>query len=309
MGINLAAIKAKIAQLNGDNKRENSSNIQFWKPAVGEYKIRCMHWPDGVCKEGEVFEERWFYYGIGRSALLAPDQFGNPDPIKELRMKLFSSGTPRDKEQAKKLFPKMRSYAPIVVLEGHDADPEKVLVYSFGSGIYQKLLGYFMNEKVGDYFDPFNGFNLDVKVTQVKNKEFLDVSIELAALDGRCPLNSDPEKVKTILASIPDLSKVWQVKDYDLISKDLDAWLGTAGQAAATPSVGTVKEAVESKSSLDELDDLVAEVKEEKKSAAKKVEKPVAVAKAAKKEPVVVDDEDSPATDDLDAAFKDLMES
>lgn len=304
MKIDLAKIKAKIAQLNGENKGKDSSKVQFWKPTVGKYVIRAMHWPEGVCREGEVFAEKWFYYGIARGALLVPDQYGKPDPIKELRMNLFKSGTPRDKELAKKLFPKMRSYVPIVVLEGAEADPEQVLVYSFGSGIYQKLLNYFMNEKVGDYFDPRTGFNLNVTVSQAKNKDFQDVDIEIDAFTGRVPLNADEEKIKTILASIPDLDQVWQLKDAATIQRDLNTWLGGNSEIdVSKDTAGTVKGADTSsdKNSLDELDDLVNEVKEEKKT-----KKPAPIAKVAPKKVEV--EEETPATDDLDAAFKDLME-
>lgn len=300
MKIDINKIKAKIAQLNGENKGKDSSKVQFWKPKPGDYSIRCMHWPEGVCKEGEMFKELFFYYGIGKSSILVPDQYGKPDPIKELRMNLFKSGTPQDKELAKKLFPKMRSYVPMVVLQGHEADEEQVLVYSFGSGVYQKLLGYFMNEKVGDYFDVTNGFNLNVKVSQAKGKSFQDVDIELDALNGRCPLNADPEKVKTILASIPDLSSVWQLKDASVIEKELHAWLKGENDPQKDTSPGESRESSQTKTVLDELDELEKEVKEEKK-APKKV-----APKATKKE--VSEEPESKTTDDLDAAFNDLMD-
>jgi hypothetical protein len=305
MGIDLAKIKAKIAQLNGENKGDKGgSNVQMWKPGPGEYTIRCVHWPEGVTGDGEFAKELFFYYGVGSRPILAPDQFDKEDPIKDLRMKLFQSGTPSDKELAKKLFPKMRAYVPVIVLEGPGADPERVIVWSFGTMVYQKLLGYFMNEKVGDYFDPKNGFNLTVKITQVKGKQFSDTSIELDALTGRCPLNSDTSKVKTILASIPDISKMWELKDAATLQRDLDSWLnGESNIDVSKDTAGTAKgsEKVDLDDQLDKLAAKKAPAVEEKPAKQKKAE-PVAKAK------VVEEDVETPATSELDAAFQDLMD-
>lgn len=305
MKINLDKIKAKIAQLNGEGKSQDNSKVQLWKPGVGDYVIRCLHWPSGVCREGEVFQELWFYYNISqKGGLLAPDQYGKPDPIKELRMKLFQSGNPSDKELAKKLFPKMRSYIPVVVLSGPDANPEKVQVWTFGSQIYQKLLGYFMNEKIGDYFDPKSGFNLNVKVSKQKNKTFFDTEVELDALGGRCPVAETDEKIKELLDKIPDINGMFTLKDYDTIQKELNAYLnGNADVDTKSDSSGVEKgNDNDSKNSLDDLDELVEDVKKDKVEKKKSSPPP-----AKEKKPAKAKENDEKASDDLDAAFEDLM--
>lgn len=304
MKIDLSKIKAKIAQLNGENKNGSSSNVQLWKPGVGEYTIRCLHWPEGVCREGEFAVEKWFYYGIAeRSSILAPEQFSKPDPIQELRQKLFKSGTPSDKELAKKLFAKMRSYVPVVVLSGPDANPEKVQVWAFGSQIYQKLLNWFLNEKIGDYFDAEQGFNINVKITKQKGKSFTDTELELAVLDGRGPVADSSEKIQALIKGIPDISKMYQLKDYATIEKELQVYLN--GGTVIDSKNDTVGSERGSKAALDDLSELADDVKKEVKKEAKK-----ATPKTVEKKPVVVEDddvEDSKPTDDLDSAFADLM--
>lgn len=318
MKIDIAKIKAKIAQLNGENKGKGASDVQLWKPGVGDYTIRCLHWPAGVCDEGNVCVDRFFYYGIDRRPILAPEQFDKPDPIAELRVKLYQSGAPGDKELAKKLFAKMRSYVPIIVLEGEDADPEKVIVWSFGSTIYQKILNWFMNEKVGDYFDAHNGFNLTVRITKKAGKDFFDTDVELDALSGRSPIADSEEKIQKILKSIPDISTMYPLKSYEQINSDLQRWLN-AGLTVDAKNDSDGKEKTRPKAH-DDLDDLVDEVKTtsskpapapKKEAVAKKVadksadKAPKSVSAPKVVEPVV--EEEEVINDDLDSAFEELM--
>ena len=62
---------------------------------------RILSFPDN---DGQPFKERWFYYNIGNNpGLLAPHQFGKPDPIQELINKLISE------DQAKKIAENMNN--------------------------------------------------------------------------------------------------------------------------------------------------------------------------------------------------------
>ena len=115
MAIDLEAIKKRVAELSGVRK---TSSVQLWKPGLGEHKIRCLPWKNSG--DGQPFMERWFYY-IGENAgILAPNQFGKPDPINDLIRKLYSSGSADDRALAKKLSPKMRCYAPVIVRSEED---------------------------------------------------------------------------------------------------------------------------------------------------------------------------------------------
>ena len=110
MAIDFDAIRRKLNKLSGQNSRQNV----MWRPQEGEeHTVRLLSFPDN---DGQPFKERWFYYNIGNNpGLLAPYQFGNPDPIQELITKLRDDGSKESYELAKKLYPKMRCYAPVVV--------------------------------------------------------------------------------------------------------------------------------------------------------------------------------------------------
>ena len=279
MAIDLEAIKRRVAELSGVKK---TSAVQLWKPAIGEYKIRCLPWKNSP--EGQPFAERWFYY-IGENAgLLAPNQFGKPDPINDLIRKLYSSGKPDDRVLAKKLQPKMRCYAPVIVRGEED---KGVQVWAFGKIVYQRMLGFFLDEEVGDILDPNGGFDLKVTISKAPGKQFNDTMVDPARRPSK--LHEDQKVMATWLENVPNLDDMYRLKSTQEIETVLNNWLN--GGAVDEPmNVGTPRGPAPS----DALDDLVAEVK----SAA-----PDKTAKKPKKA-----DEDVPVKkQSLDDAFADLM--
>ena len=67
MAINFDAIRKKLDNLSGNNKKSSAS----WKPKEGEeYTVRLLSFPNN---DGQPFKELWFYYNIGNNpGLLAP---------------------------------------------------------------------------------------------------------------------------------------------------------------------------------------------------------------------------------------------
>ena len=88
MAIDLDAIRKKLNQLSGNNSKRRA----MWRPPEGEtVSVRILGFTDN---DGNPFKERWFYYNIGNNpGLLAPYQFGKPDPIQELITKLRDDGS------------------------------------------------------------------------------------------------------------------------------------------------------------------------------------------------------------------------
>ena len=276
MAIDLEAIKRRVAELSGVKK---TSSVQMWKPQIGEYKIRCLPWKN--VPEGQPFAERWFYY-IGENAgLLAPNQFGKPDPINDLIRKLYSSGKPDDRVLAKKLQPKMRCYAPVIVRGEED---KGVQVWSFGKIVYQRMLGFFLDEEVGDILDPNNGFDLKVSITKQPGKQFNDTTVDPARRPSK--LHEDAKQSATWLENIPNIDDMYRLKSTQEIEAVLNNWLN----GGAAEEVSTT-ETTRGPAPADALDDLVAEVK----------------ANPPAKKPKKTGDEDSTKKQSLDDAFADLM--
>jgi len=298
MAIDLEAIRRRVAELSGVRK---TSSVQLWKPTLGEHKIRCLPWKNAPV--GQPFMERWFYYIGKNSGILTPKQFGKPDPIDDLMHKLFKSGKPEDRFLAKKLMPKMRAYAPVIVRGEED---KGVLVWSFGKLVYQRLLGFFIDEDYGDIQDPNEGFDLKVTISHIQGKEYNDTVVDCKGRTSK--LCDDAAKSAAWLESVPNIDDMYRMKSPQEIENILNGWLngGDAGSTEAGNETTRGRPASE-----DALDTLVKEVKGEskpvvKEDAPKAEAKPLAK-KAVKKASVDVDDDSSTKKQSIDEAFEDLM--
>ena len=229
MAIDFDAIRNKLNQLSGGSSRRNST----WRPQEGEETtIRLLSFPDN---DGQPFKERWFYYNIGNNAgLLAPYQFGKPDPIQELINKLRDDASKESYELAKKLYPKMRCYAPVVVRGEED---KGIRIWGFGKTVYQSLLNVMLDEDYGDITDPLEG--RDVKVVCTKAPGRMWASTECRPRGKQSPLNSDANTAKQWLDSIPNLDDMYALKTYDELEKIVNDWLNDDGDTENT-STGEV---------------------------------------------------------------------
>ena len=222
MAIDFDAIRKKLNQLSGTNSRRNV----MWRPQEGEEAtVRLLSFSDN---DGQPFKERWFYCNIGNNpGLLAPYQFGNPDPVQELITKLRDEGTKESYELAKKLYPKMRSYAPVVVRGEED---KGVRLWSFGKTVYQSLLNIMLDEDYGDITDPTDG--RDVKVVCTKAPGRMWATTEVRPRGKQSPLNADSTTTKKWLDEIPSLDDLYTCKTYDELEKIVNDWLNGDEEAS-----------------------------------------------------------------------------
>ena len=186
MAIDFDAIRRKLNKLSGTNSRQNV----MWRPQEGEeHTVRLLSFPDN---DGQPFKELWFYYNIGNNpGLLAPYQFGNADPIQELITKLRDDGSKESYELAKKLYPKMRCYAPVVVRGEED---KGVRIWAFGKTVYQSLLNIMLDEDYGDITDPEDGRDVKVVCTKAPGRQWATTEVRPRGKDT--PLSENQGQVK-----------------------------------------------------------------------------------------------------------------
>lgn len=290
MALDLEAIKRRVAQLNGE---KTTSAVQLWKPGVGTYIVRAIPWPTALLEDGMPFIERWQYY-LGKECFLSPKQFGKPDPIDEFLKKLWSSKTPEDREQAKEMSAKMKAYVPIIV-RGEEA--KGVQVWAMTKTVNSRMLGFFVDEWVGDITHPVKGRDLRVTVKQVPGKSYkgkptLDTEVDPAPTAQ--PLTAWPgvteEQVTKWLASTPNIDDMWKPRTTKEIEAILTKYL--EGDAEVSHE-GGVTRGPEVKENLDEL-------QSELKAEAPKAEtKPKAKAEKAKADA---------SKSAIDAAFDELKD-
>jgi len=217
MTINFDALKKKLDNLSGNNKKSNAS----WKPKEGEeYTVRLLSFPNN---DGQPFKELWFYYNIGSNpGLLAPYQYGQQDPIQDLIRKLKDDASKESYELAKKLYPKMRCYAPVIVRGEED---KGVQLWAFGKQVYQSLLAIMLDEDYGDITDPESGRDVKVRCFKPNGKKYTET--EVMPRGKASPLSPNTGSAKQWLGNIPDVSKMFELKSADELSKIVNDWINS----------------------------------------------------------------------------------
>ena len=224
MAIDLAAIRKKLNQISGQNSRKNV----MWRPEEGtETTVRLIAYPDN---DGQPFKELMFYYNIGNNpGLLAPYQFGKADPIQELITKLRDEGSKESYELAKKLYPKMRCYAPVIVRGEED---KGVRLWAFGKQVYQTLLNYMLDEDYGDITDPSEGRDVRITCTKAPGKMWATTDVRPRGKDS--PLSEDSSKAKNWIDNIPDTNDMFELKSYEELERIINEWLSGDEEDSAT---------------------------------------------------------------------------
>jgi len=257
MAIDFDAIRRKVAQLSGTARKGSA----FWRPEEGDHTIRIVPYTDN---DGQPFKERWFYYNVGENrGILAPKQFGKPDPIQELINKLRDEGSAESAELCKRLYPKMRGYAPVVV---RGAEEKGVQLWSFGKMVYQDILNIMLDPDYGDITDPLEGRDIKVSLSKPPGQQWSKTSVMPRGKASK--LSSKAKEIETWTSSIPDLDEIYKLESYEEIEKKVNDWLnGSADSDEGTtrttaPIADTTKETkpnAESKS-YNSLDDAFADL-------------------------------------------------
>ena len=120
--MDLNAIKSKLNQL----QKQTNTKDNFWKPEPGKQLIRIVPYKHN---KDNPFIELFFHYNLGNKTYLSPVSFGRPDPVNEFADKLKSTGNKDEWIQGKRLEPKMRTFAPVIV---RGKESEGVKFWGFG---------------------------------------------------------------------------------------------------------------------------------------------------------------------------------
>jgi len=216
MAVDFEAIRRKLNQLSGQGNKRNV----MWRPQEGEdVTVRLLSFPNN--DDGLPFAERWFYYNIGNNpGLLAPYQFSKPDPIQDLINKLRDEGTKESYELAKKLYPKPRYYAPVVVRGEED---KGVRVWSFGKTVYQSLLNIMLDEDYGDITDVVEGRDVKVICTKAPGRMWATTEVRPRGKTSR--LTENASQAKDWTSSIPNIEDLYSLKSEEELEKIINDWL------------------------------------------------------------------------------------
>lgn len=234
--MDLSQIKNKLAALQQKSSGSgNKLSEIIWKPAIGKHSIRMV---PSVYNKQWPFKEIFFHYGIGNRTMISLINFDEKDPIVEFASQISKTNDKENWQLAKKLQPKMRVFAPIVVRGEED---KGVRLWEFGKEVYMELLAILEDEDVGDFTDPVEGRDLTVDTVgpdqsgRAYNKTSVRVRTKIT------PLSTNAEEVKSLLETQPDPSSIFKKYTYEEMKEALLQWLNPSEEAEAT-TAAPVKE-------------------------------------------------------------------
>jgi hypothetical protein len=210
----------------------------------------------------------YFYYNIGNNpGIVAPYQYDKPDPIQELITKLRDDSSKESYELAKKLYPKMRTFAPVIV---RGEEEKGVRLWSFGKMVYQDLLNLMLDEDYGDITDVENGRDIRIVCEKQAGRQFATTSV--TPRGSTTPLTSDSAQLTTWTADLPDPQALYELKTYDELEKIVNDWLtgddtsdtGTErGPSSVAPATSVATTTVETTTTTHKtLDDAFADLED-----------------------------------------------
>jgi hypothetical protein len=220
--MNLDAIKKKLEsmQKTSNGGSNNSSNVKRFKPTIGKQTVRVV--PFKFNKEFP-FTEMKFYYGIGSKKVIASLlNWGEKDPIAEFAKQLRGTNDKENWRLAKKLDPKTRIFAPVIV---RGDESEGVQLWEFGKEIYEAFLQMAADEEVGDFSDIMSG--RDIKLVTVGpestgtayNKTTIAPSMKMSAL------SDDSKLIEKWLEEQENPKDMYKPLPFDTIKQALQEWL------------------------------------------------------------------------------------
>jgi hypothetical protein len=252
--MDLDEIKNRLAKLNNKGGGGSSDfKNNFWRPPVGEKSVvRIVPYQHN---KDFPFSELYFYFGIGKPRMIALSNFSETDPILEFATTLKKSGDSENMELAKKLYPKLRVFAPVVVRGEED---KGVRFYEFGKMVYQELLGVMADEDYGDITDIQKGRDITIEVIPAAETGKMFNTTTIRVKPNQTPLVKDANAVEEFLNNQKELVSLFKKYTFEEMKDELQGWLkpaeedgGKETEVKAAPS--KQKENIDSK--LDQLFD------------------------------------------------------
>ena len=214
--MDISVIKSRLSALQnprGGQKKDLSQTI--WRPTVGKHSVRIV---PSVFNKQNPFKEVYMHYGINNRTKISLTKFNEKDPIVEFAQGLRKSSERDNWQLAKKLEPKMRVFAPVIVRGEED---KGVRLWEFGKQVYMDLLSIAEDEDVGDYSDPITGRDITVETAGKETTGLMYNTSTVRVRTKSTPLSDDADKVKLWLETQPDPLAQFKRYSYDEMKEAL----------------------------------------------------------------------------------------
>jgi hypothetical protein len=160
--------------------------------------------------------------------MISPLNFGEKDPIALFATKLRGEYNKENFVLAKKLDPKVRIFAPVIVRGEEDMG---VRLWQFGKQVYEELISLAVDEEIGDYTDIVNGRDITVDTVGPEstgtpyNKSSVRVKLKTS------PLGENKTQVEKWMSEQPNPVDSFKKYTFEEMKSALEKWLSPGDEA------------------------------------------------------------------------------
>jgi hypothetical protein len=253
MDLNLAKQKLAAAQNKGGQQREKIDYTKiFFKPKPGKYVVRIL--PNKYDKAWPIREVQ-FHYGFSKGPILALSNWGEADPIADFAKTLRKSSDKEDWQLAKKIEPKSRYFAAVIV---RGEEHLGARLWEFGKLTNDQLVGIAADEDYGDFTDITDGRDFTIDATEDIIAGRKGIKCNIRVKPKTTPISEDAALVEKLLNEQPDILGINRRYTYDQLKDVLTKWLNPEEEAAATEAPIASKDEDEEDDFLTEMNKPVA---------------------------------------------------
>ena len=228
--MDINAIKSKLATLQSTSNTKDN----FWKPEPGTQVVRVVPYKHN---KDNPFIELYFHYNLGNNkTYLSPMSFGRPDPVAEFADKLKSTGNKDEWIQGKRLEPKMRTFAPVVV---RGKESEGVKFWGFGKTVYQELLAVIADPDYGDITDATNGRDIGIERQTPAEAGNQYGKTTVRVKPNQTAITEDATLLTSIMDNQSDLTKLYNEPTYDELKDALQTFLNPSDDTQTTTATAS----------------------------------------------------------------------
>ena len=248
--MNIDEIKKRMDRLQNKSSGKTGSEFKknFWKPPSGEKSVvRIVPYK---YNKDVPFTELYFYFGIDKPRMLALSNFDESDPILEFASQLRKTNEPDNVALAKKLFPKMRILAPVLVRGEED---KGIRFWEFGKMVYTELLGVMMDEDYGDITDIAAGRDITVEVIPAKETGKMYDTTTVRVKPVQSPLAKKGEEAEEYLENQKNAVELFNKYSFDEMKASLQKYLAPSEETETVAATEPEKGKVDLDSKIDDL--------------------------------------------------------
>jgi len=247
MDLNLAKQKLAAAQNKGGQTREKIDYTKiFFKPKPGKYQVRIL--PNKYDKAWPIREVQ-FHYGFAKGPILALSNWGEADPIADFAKQLRKSADKEDWQLAKKIEPKSRFFAAVVV---RGEEHLGARLWEFGKLTNDQLVGIAADDDYGDFTDITDGRDFTIEATEDVVAGRKGIKCNIRVKPKTTPISEDAALVEKLLNEQPDILGINRKYTYDALKDILTKWLNPEDEAATEAPIASKDE--------EEEDDFITEI-------------------------------------------------